>query len=189
MKLNNILEEAQLTPSKSSIEEHLDAILILRSKKFTWREIADFLIERGVQTDHTQVYRLISKTKIRSERMSFPNADDYKKALTEIKISDNQMAMLEQHYKSLNRSTTYTELGEVAGSDNHRAADSQYGKLGHTLGDAINFPFYIKKDGKPFYSSSIGMENAYTKGNGHFELVMHHELAKAIENLGWFKTE
>lgn len=186
MKLNNILEDAQLAPNKSSIEEHKEAILILRSKKFTWREIADFLIERGVQTDHTQVYRLISKTKNRSETMSFPNADAYKKALTEIKISKDQMNMLEKHYKALNRSSTYTQLAEVAGSEHHGIADSQYGKLGHALGDALNFEFFIH-EGKPWFSSSIGMENAYTKGNGDFQIVMHHELAKAIKDLGWFE--
>ncbi len=190
MKLNNILEDAQSAPSKSSIEEHKEAILILRSKKFTWREIADFLVERGVQTDHTQVYRLISKTKNRSETMSFPNADNYEKALTEISISDNQKLMLEAHYKSFNKSITYTELAESAGYADHEVANRQYGELGKVLGTKLDFPFFIKKDGKPFASSSIGMENTHTSNlnpSGQFQLVMHHELAKAIENLGWFK--
>ena len=187
MKLNNILEDAQLAPSKSSIEEHKEAILILRSKKFTWREIADFLVQRGVQTDHTQVYRLISKTKEnRSELMSFPNADDYKNALTELSITPNQKLMLKAHYEALNRSITYSQLAEAANSDKHTDANRDYGKLGRIIGDALNFEFFIKKDGVPFTSSSIGMENTYTKGD--FQLVMHHELAKAIESLGWFKA-
>lgn len=190
MKLKSILEDAQLATSKSSIEEHIEAILILRSKKFTWREIADFLVERGVQTDHTQVYRLISKTKNRSETMSFPDASMYERALTEISITDNQKLMLEAHYKSLNRSITYTELAESANNPNHEVANRQYGELGKVLGVKLDFPFYIKKDGKPFASSSIGMENTHTSNlnpSGQYELVMHHELAKAIKSLGWFK--
>jgi len=191
MKLNSILEDAQLAPSKSSIEEHKEAILILRSKKFTWREIANFLIERGVQTDHTQVYRFITKIKTRNQIMSFPNADDYKKALTEISITDAQKLMLKAHFKALNRSISFTQLAEAAGYDSHTAANSQYGKLGHMLGDALNFDFYIltaedgaSNIGDPFYSSAIGMGNAYKKDP--FELVMHHELAKALYRLGWF---
>lgn len=34
---------------------------VLRDKGFTWREIADFLTEQGVQADHTRVYRVFGE--------------------------------------------------------------------------------------------------------------------------------
>jgi hypothetical protein len=93
--------------------------------------------------------------------------------------------MLKAHYEHSNRSITYTELTTAAGFEGHEYANRWYGQLGRDLGEAVGFTFAPKvyHDGN-FYSSSIGMPNAY--GGEEFELVMHHELAKAIDELHWF---
>lgn len=189
MKLDSILNEAQAAPVKGGLDVHREAILVLRDKGYTWREIADFLAKRGVQTDHTKIYRLINKTNSRKKQMTMPNADAYQKALTQINITDKQKLMLKAHFQAKNRSITYTELASAAGYENHEAANSQYGQLGHLLGDAVDYEFVDldTNSGRKFYSSSIGMgmPDAY-KTSDEFQLVMHHEVAKAIEALGWF---
>jgi len=185
MKPRNILDEAKTAPLKGSLETHREAIVLLRAKGYTWREIADFLNERGVETDHTKVYRLITKSKTRRTAVTIPNAEAYKQALQTIKISDKQRQMLKAHYEQLNRSITYTALAAAAGYDDYEVANRFYGQLGRDLGEALNFEF-VDAESRPgkFYSSSIGMPNAYTTGD--FQLVMHHELAKAIDQLHWF---
>ena len=65
---DQILEAAKAATSKVRLEEHREAVEVLREKGFTWREIADFLNEQGVQTDHTRVYRMFGeKPKRRTE--------------------------------------------------------------------------------------------------------------------------
>ncbi len=56
-----VLAAANAAPTKVLLEEHREAVQVLRDKGFTWREIADFLTEQGVQTDHTRVYRMFGQ--------------------------------------------------------------------------------------------------------------------------------
>ena len=95
--------------------------------------------------------------------------------------------MLGAHYRAHNRTITYTELARAGGADSHRSANSNYGRLGRALGEALNMRFVQGGSrNAPFYSSALGMGNPYTPEGVHFQLVMHHELAKAIAQLGWF---
>ncbi len=58
MNPEELSAEARSAPPKVRLEEYRDAVEALREKGYTWREVADFLTERGVATDHTRVYRL-----------------------------------------------------------------------------------------------------------------------------------
>ena len=58
---DKILAAAMAAPTKLRLEEHREAVQVLRDKGFTWREIADFLTEQGVQADHTRVYRVFGE--------------------------------------------------------------------------------------------------------------------------------
>ena len=51
----------------------------------------------------------------------------------------------------------------------------------------LDMSFAPDEYGKSFYSSALGLGNPMTPVGAEFELVMHHELAKALEQLGWFK--
>lgn len=115
--------------------------------------------------------------------------EEYKKALQNIKITDSQMLMLKAHYEALNKSITFQELAKIAGYDDYTGANAQYGALGHLIGDAVNFEFQKSKIRKEddFYSSAIGMPNPYITDN--FNLVMYHELSKAIEQLDLFNMK
>lgn len=63
MKPSEILEQAKASPIKRGLHSYLETIWVLRRKGNTFRQIADFLNARGVETDHTAVYRLIEADK------------------------------------------------------------------------------------------------------------------------------
>ena len=190
MNPSDLLKLAESAPDKSSLEAHRDAILVLRDKGYTWREIALFLSEKGVSADHTSVYRLVTKPRASKPKMNttitIPPAASYVKALSSITISPEQRKMLNAHYHAHNRSITFTELAKAASYPNYGSANLQYGKLGTSLGEALGFKFdeFTADPGTKFRSSAIGMPNNYT--SGEFQLIMHHELAKALQELAWF---
>jgi hypothetical protein len=43
--------------------------------------------------------------------------------------------------------------------------------------------------GTLFYSSAIGAPNPWAPDGAHFQLVMHHELAKALDTVPWLRSE
>lgn len=52
------LEEAKKEPKRKLLMEYIGTIITLRDeKKFTFRAIAEWLEQRGVETDHSAVYR------------------------------------------------------------------------------------------------------------------------------------
>lgn len=118
--------------------------------------------------------------------MKVISAAEYKSALEKVSMTDKQKLMLKAHFEALNRSVSYTQLAKAAGYESHEAANSQYGRLGKDIGLEVGFQFAESKSrpGETFFGSAIGMPNAYT--TGEFQLVMHHELAKALEALSWF---
>jgi hypothetical protein len=198
----DLLAVARSAPPKDSLDAHLTAIVELRAKGYTWREIATFLTDNGVPTDHSKVFRLVAKhQRLESETAAFqvPASAEYLKGLKGLdakgRVSAAAKAMLGRHFLAHNRTVTYTQLAQAAATAgrrdaagaSHRTANSTYGKLGRALGEAIDMSFAPDEHGNPFYSSALGLANPMTPAGAEFELVMHHELAKAIEQLGWFK--
>ena len=110
-----LLRDALAAPARTDLAPHVDAIRALREKKWSWREIADFLRERGVETDHTKLLRFMQK---HERRWRVPDSARYEQALSKLvskgKLSSPQMAMLQHLYEAHNRTTTYTELANAA---------------------------------------------------------------------------
>ena len=188
VRKKDILKEAKLAPDKRGLEAHRDAISVLRQKDYTWREIADFLNERGIETDHTKVFRLFKKQpkkrEMNQQEMKIPTSTEYQKALAQIEVSENQRAMLKAHYEAPNRSITYTELADAVGYDGYTAANLHYGKLCIKLSAALEFTNWVDENGTECPNSVVGQMNQYSSGD--FQLVMHHELAKALHEIDWF---
>lgn len=187
----SVLNEALNAPQRGDLALYVDAIKALRDKKWSWREIAEFLTERGVETDHTKVLRFMQKIE---NRWTVPTADVYYEAIAKLKrggkLAGPQWEMLMFLYKAHNRTATYTELANAAAlagakvSDErpHTYANLEFGKLGKKLGDAVGMSFLpSSRRDAPFYSSSIGVGSSVTPDGAEFELVMHHELAKALD--------
>ena len=61
MNPKEILADAKVAKPKPRIEAYRETVVTLRDKGYTWREIADFLNERGVSIDHTRIYRNFGK--------------------------------------------------------------------------------------------------------------------------------
>ncbi|MBT7412236.1 MAG: hypothetical protein HN828_04165 [Candidatus Thioglobus sp.] len=72
----NILEEANKQPKKESLLEYIEAIEVLRSKGYTWREVAKFLNDRGVETDHTKIYKMMQRRNKMKSRGSYKKLKD-----------------------------------------------------------------------------------------------------------------
>lgn len=188
-----VLEQARQAPARTDLGPHLDAIRTLREKKWSWREVAEFLKERGVDTDHTKLLRFIQK---HENRWRVPHAEAYYEALKRLrakgKLSGPHWEMLLFLYRAHNRSATYTELANAAASAGakvpqerpHSYANRNFGEVGKLLGQAVGMEFLpgSRRDA-PFYSSSIGVGSSVTPEGAEFELVMHHELAKALDRL------
>jgi hypothetical protein len=57
-----LLEEAMKEPDRKLLEEYIDTIKLLRNtKRFTFREISDWLKQYGVIADHNAIYRAYTK--------------------------------------------------------------------------------------------------------------------------------
>jgi hypothetical protein len=186
---NQVLRDARAAPPTGGLEAHREAVLVLRRKGYTWRDIAAFLKARGVATDHTKVFRLI-KGRNAMIAVTVPGFEQYRNALSTLTITDKQREMLKAHYDSPNRSITYRALATAAGFKDYRVANLQYGKLGAALGKALGFQFQKFGDSDvDFMTSAIAMptDRHYWAGD-EFEIVMHHELSRALDDLHWFKN-
>ena len=56
-----LLREAEQEPNYRALDEYSDTIETLREKGFSYREISEWLKERGVDIDHNAVYRIYTK--------------------------------------------------------------------------------------------------------------------------------
>lgn len=57
---HHLLMEAEEEMANSDLRQYADVISTLRSKGFSFREIAQWLTKRGVPTDHNGVYRVFT---------------------------------------------------------------------------------------------------------------------------------
>src|ERR1700743_1646242 len=55
---DDLLEQADQEPDRIELADYYSTIVRLRQKGFTYREIAEWLVERGVDADHNAVYRV-----------------------------------------------------------------------------------------------------------------------------------
>jgi hypothetical protein len=56
-----LLQEAEREPNFFDLDAYFSVIEVLRSKDFSYRDIAKWLSERGVDTDHNEVYRIYTR--------------------------------------------------------------------------------------------------------------------------------
>ena len=191
----DVLRAAQQAEPKEALTDHLETIRTLREKAYSWRDIAEFLKEQGIDTDHTKVFRLMNKRErtpmTPSLDFTVPASGAYVAALEAIRprISEDQREMLQFHYEAHNRTATFGELAEAGHLKNFRGANLEYGRLGRLLGEELGMAFSTNElSGDPFFSSSIGNGSPMKTSDARFRLVMHHELAKALDTLGWFEN-
>jgi hypothetical protein len=57
-----LFREAEQEPDLRTLSDYVDSIQTLRDKGFSYREIAEWLSERGVEADHNAVYRVYTNS-------------------------------------------------------------------------------------------------------------------------------
>jgi hypothetical protein len=183
-----ILEAAKAAPHRNPLEDHRATIETLRQKKYTWREIADFLNDRGVETDHTTIYRLITplptkgiKKVLPSEvfiNIEIPTVQVYADAIAD--CTDTEKKLLKTHANAHNLTIEFPELAASVGwKENAGGVNLHYGKLSSKLQEALDIPNLDNK-GQRFYFLAIGTLLNYRAKNKAWMLMMHPNLAEAV---------
>jgi transposase-like protein len=57
-----LFREAEEEPNYRDLSHYADTIRILRDKGFSYRDIAEWMSERGVPVDHNAVYRVFTNS-------------------------------------------------------------------------------------------------------------------------------
>jgi hypothetical protein len=57
-----LFRQAEQEPDFRALSAYVDSIHMLREKGFSYREIADWLSERGIDVDHNAVYRVYTNS-------------------------------------------------------------------------------------------------------------------------------
>jgi hypothetical protein len=57
-----LFRQAEQEPDFQTLSAYVDSIQMLRDKGFSYREIAHWLSDRGVEVDHNAVYRVYTNT-------------------------------------------------------------------------------------------------------------------------------
>ncbi|MFW1678262.1 hypothetical protein ACFVYJ_10840 [Pontibacter sp. JAM-7] len=184
--INELLQAADtFTPTKVHLAPYKEVIIKLRRKGASWREIAKFLTnEAHIKVEHTKVARAAASWGVETDITALlPLSSDYTKALTHSQLSHEEKQMLLTHFYAPHRSVSYTQLASFAGHNSSRDAARLYGELAKTLSNTLNFTPLPDASGRPFYASVIGMKHSLTGLKDEFQLVMHHELSIAINQL------
>jgi hypothetical protein len=111
-----------------------------------------------------------------------PDAARYADALTRLRtqLSELQCALLVAHYRAPGHAASVRELAVAVGEVNWQVVNSQYGRLGSMLRDALDF----QAVGQQSYVIASFVPPGQ-RGNAEWLWAMHPELAAALESLGW----
>lgn len=110
-------------------------------------------------------------------QLGVPAPEQYAAAFRKvIDISDTQIQMLRLHYNSPKHTTTAIQLAHAVGYSHYSISNSQYGRLGHLVGDHLEY--------KPT-KTRLGTLVTFEKRQGEWHWIMRPEVAAALEQLGW----
>lgn len=111
-----------------------------------------------------------------------PDAARYADALTRLsgQLSDVHRSLLSAHYRAPGHAASARELAEAVGAAGWQVVNSQYGRLGTMLRDALEF----RAEGQQSYAIASFIPPG-VPGNDEWVWVMHPELVAALESLGW----
>jgi hypothetical protein len=109
-----------------------------------------------------------------------PSVSEYVVAFKKIedKMNGKQRELLRNHHDSPSRVTTATELGHSVGFADYHGTNSQYGRLGTLLAEAMGIEHWTLSMFVTFIAPG-------EVTNKHWLLVMRENVALALEELGW----
>lgn len=101
--------------------------------------------------------------------------EDYVKALTELKLTDNQRDMLRIHYAAPGHAVTARQLAIAIGYNSWTATNIHYGRLGRLLGEKLGLPSDAKLEAICTFHKAPGEE---------WQFIQRANLVSALELLG-----
>lgn len=102
-------------------------------------------------------------------------AEDYSKALTELKLTENQRDMLRIHYAAPAHVITARQLARAMGYNSWTTTNIHYGRLGRLVGEKLGLPPDTKLAALCAFHKAAGEE---------WEFIQHPSLVAALERLG-----
>jgi len=113
---------------------------------------------------------------------ALPSVEAYRRVLAQLEteLPKCQVELLRAHYRFPAHSATACQLAEVVGFENWRAVNLQYGLLGKSLRNALDY----HGEGQASYviASFVAPDKPE---NNDWLWIMHTELAHALEEIGW----
>ena len=155
-----------------------DKTLLSRGEKKTKEEILSLYNE------------LISKFNADREanrKSGIPTPIEFVDALSKISLSKNLQNMLNAHYNAPDRKMTSSQLAESGGYKDFTAANGQYGRLGKSICDYLEYnPPGKYQDGSPLWITAITEDNheTYQEETGHYQHILRDEFSDALKMMG-----
>lgn len=111
-----------------------------------------------------------------------PSVARYVDALRQLEASihPNHKKLLQAHYAAPDQTMTARELAAAVGYPNHHSVNLQYGQLGERLRELMAY----RGDGQASYVFAAFVPPRVA-GNEEWLWVMHENVARALEQLGW----
>lgn len=120
--------------------------------------------------------------------MKLPSIQNYADSLLKCESEIRErLEILFAHYYSPKHTATMTELANLVGYPNHNAVNLQYGLLAHTLCEAMGVTKkQLGGEDVPWLHILVRFEKPH---GGDWELCLHDQVVKALEQLDWVKHE
>ncbi|MFQ3651911.1 MAG: HNH endonuclease [Gemmataceae bacterium] len=109
-----------------------------------------------------------------------PSAEQYIAAFQALKkVPESQKQMLRLHYNAPARTITATQMARKAGYSHYSIANSQYGRLGRSVGEQLNYNPTKER---------LGSLVTFEKRQDEWHWIMRPQVAEALEGLGWVEV-
>ena len=187
MKYKNI-EEVKIGKFSSKIGEFSDGF------GYTIFAPDKTVLSRGEKKTREEIITLFDElvSKFNAEREAnrksgIPSPVEFVDALSKIALSRNLQNMLIAHFNAPGKKMTSSQLAEVGGYKDFTAANGQYGRLGKSICDYLEYsPPGKYQDGSPLWITAITEHNHenYENETGHYQHIMRAEFSDAIKMMG-----
>ena len=121
------------------------------------------------------------RRRIAEPDMSVPTREEYAEALSAVRLTDGQWAMLRAHAMAGECGMTAGELARAAGWRNLGSANMQYGLAGRAIADYLGIDLPPRRTAPAEEVATRALAGAgVARPDGSFVWVMHPELAAAV---------
>lgn len=142
--------------------------------------------ESAIMMVKRQLDEVAAKQRSQRGPDGFPTVDEIRAAWPHLKFNKVQDAMFAAHLNAPDHIMTATQLAQAAGYDDYVVANSQYGQLGRSLAEELDWQPQKRKDGNPIWTLALatGVDgDAREEGEevmGHWRWKLRPEIVAAL---------